>query len=104
MYTIARETSYYYRGNNLAAADCIIIIIIIIVVYIHNIILLYTRHTRWTRHRSNRVDGGGEAGARESRGRLWDIQNRRTAAFIKSIIITIVGEPKENRAGGIIEN
>lgn len=86
MYTIARETSYYYRGNNLAATDCIIIII----VYIHNIILLYTRHTRRTRCcRSNHVDGGGGAGARDSRDRLWDT-NRRTAAFIKCII-TIVG-------------
>jgi len=42
--------------------------------------------------------------ARGSRDRVWDT-NCGTAAFIKCIIIiTIVGEPKENRAGGIIEN
>lgn len=57
-------------------------------------------------------DEGGGAGARESRdvqavGYTKPSSSDSCSVRIKCIIIiiiTIVGEPKENRAGGIIEN
>lgn len=98
MYAISRETSYYYRGRNLAVVDCIIIIIVCTFIHIlnkYNIHIICIINQAW----GCRGEEGGRA-----RHAYCGTQSRRTAAFLKRIVIVIVREPMENRAGGIIEN